>query len=266
MKTRIQLNLGIFALILASFVSPAIAQTTAMNFSGDDCNGNPVNLFDDLDAGKAVILFFYMPNCGSCPPKAQVVQQMVNHVNHDYPGSVKAYAFPYQNSTTCSYSQTWVSSNNLDLYIPMDSGAVQLSYYGGFGMPTIVLLGGENHDVLFNTQSFSSNDTTTMRDLILNNVLLAAVEKNTATDLAVEVFPNPSSGLITVQFPALVAGEGKVELIDMDGKVLLQEVLDAEMKSSGKMLIDASSIESGTYILRMHHNGSIRIEKITLVN
>ncbi len=145
----------------------ARSQTTAMNFNKRDCNGTIHNLFADLDAGNAVILHFYMASCGSCPPPAQKMQAMANNIMKTYPGKIKAYAIPYNNSITCSYSSTWVSSNGLSLFTPLDSGATQVSYYGGFGMPTIVLLGGSDHKVLFSTLSFSTSDTTTMRNKIL---------------------------------------------------------------------------------------------------
>ena len=99
-----------FALITILTISKA--QTTAMQFSGQDCNGNSVDLYADLDAGKAVVLFYYMPNCVSCPPVAKKVQAMANNINDMHPGMVKGYAFPFQNTTTCTYSSSWVSTNN----------------------------------------------------------------------------------------------------------------------------------------------------------
>jgi hypothetical protein len=73
----------------------------------------PVDLFADLDAGKAVILHFFMPSCGSCPPPAQKIQTMANNINAMHPAMVKGLCFPFQNSTTCAYAASWVSSNNL---------------------------------------------------------------------------------------------------------------------------------------------------------
>ena len=165
-------NINLYISIIVSIftLTSYTAQTTAMNFSGIDCNGNNVDLFQDLDAGKSVVLFFYMPSCGSCPPEALKIQTMANNINAVQPGKVKAYAFPFQNSTTCSYSSGWVTTNGLPLYIPMDSGAAQVAYYGGFGMPTVVLLGGgSNHSVQFVTQNFVTSDTTTMHNLIVGN-------------------------------------------------------------------------------------------------
>lgn len=163
MKNKLLLG---FTLVLGSLMLNA--QTNAMQFSGLDCNGNNVDVFADLNAGKAVVLFFFMPNCGACPPPATKVQAMANNVMNTYPGMVKGYAFPYNNSSTCSTAQAWVTNNSLNFYAPVDSGAAQVAYYGGFGMPTVVLLGGLDHRVMFVTQSFLTSDTTIMRDSILN--------------------------------------------------------------------------------------------------
>lgn len=255
-----------FTLILAlTFGTTLYAQTSAMQFAGEDCSSNQVDLFADLDAGKAVVLFFYMPNCGSCPPKAQKIQAMANKINSDHPGLVKGYAFPYQNSTTCTYSQTWVSSNNVPLYAAMDSGAAQVAYYGGFGMPTVVLLGGDNHDVLFVTQNFVNGDTTTMRDLILNT-LTAGIEENGSQEFQFEAFPNPSNDWLTVRFPDLTDGETKIELVDLEGKVILNEETSNESNSTNEKILNVSAVENGTYILRIQHKEMIRSEKITILH
>ncbi len=163
MKKIITLSI---ALILTIVISKA---QTVLPLNGADCNGNSHDLYTDLDAGKASVLFFFMPNCGTCPPVAKKVQTMVNNILATHPNSVTAYAMPYNNTTTCAYTSSWVSSNVLSLFMPYDSGAVQVAHYGGFGMPTVVLLGGKapNQRVMFSTLSFMTSDTTIMRDSIL---------------------------------------------------------------------------------------------------
>ncbi len=49
---KIVLILCSFAVSFASFGQP----TTALDFNTTDCNGNPVHLFSDLDAGDEVSL------------------------------------------------------------------------------------------------------------------------------------------------------------------------------------------------------------------
>ncbi len=257
MKTTLLKSLATVAFTVLTFIGNS--QTTAMNFSGQDCNGNNVDLFADLDAGKAVMLIFYMPNCGSCPPVASKMQTMANNINATHPGLVKAYAFPYQNSTTCAYSSGWVMNNNLGLFAPMDSGAVQVAYYGGFGMPTVVLLGGDNHDVLFTTQNFTTSDTTTMRDLILTN-MTAGLEQNSIQKLT--AYPNPASDIVTVNFEALQGAEMSMQLTDLSGKTVMTFGNEKLAKGSFQKQIDVSKLPVGSYLLSLQMDGKLITEKI----
>lgn len=260
MKQLITKSLLTVSLTLVTTLS--FGQTTAMNFSGVDCNSNSVDLFSDLDAGKAVMLIFYMPNCGTCPPVASKMQTMANNINATHPGLVKAYAFPYQNSTTCTYSASWVTNNNLPLFAPMDSGAVQVAYYGGFGMPTVVLLGGNNHDVLFVTQNFTTSDTTTMRDLILNTFTAGTDELSVINSL--EVFPNPSTDVIHLSFNVPSNATSFVELIDIDGKQVLVSENTQLTEGLVEQELNVSGVPSGSYLVRVHLNGIIATQKVNV--
>lgn len=249
MKTKLNILLAIFSLILTSSLT---AQTTAMNFSGVDCNGNNVDLFSDLEAGKAVVLFFYMPNCSACPPHAKKIQKMGETINATYPGMFKAYAFPYQNSTTCAYSNSWVTNNNIPLFAPMDSGAVQVAYYGGFAMPTTVLLGGLNKEILFAANANNSNnpgDTTAMKDAILTLFAQNQLVVKEAKLFDVQTYPNPARDVLTLSFEATKEAVFTIELCTMDGKMVYSET----NKHSGliKKEIKLDAFEKGNYLLKV---------------
>lgn len=251
--------------IALMFVITISKAQTAMQFSGVDCNSNPVDLFADLDAGKAVILHFYMPSCGSCPPPAQKIQAMANKINAMYPGMVKGYAFPFQNSTTCTYSSSWVSSNSLStLYAPMDSGATQVAYYGGFGMPTVVLLGGTDHRVMFSTQSFSTSDTTIMRDSILN--LLngsTGIEGLTNTVSSFSMFPNPATDNVSINLDLKETSNLLISVTDITGK---QVTIISEEKQNGNVTKQFSTalLPNGNYFIRVQVNGNTTTQKLTI--
>lgn len=262
MKTTLYKSLATASFAMLAFLG--FSQTTAMDFSGQDCNGNNVDLFADLDAGKAVMLIFYMPNCGSCPPAASKMQTMANNINTTHPGLVKAYSFPYQNSTPCSYSSSWVVNNNLPLFAPMDSGATQVAYYGGFGMPTVVLLGGDNRDVLFVTQDFNTSDTTTMRDLILNTFTAGLNEQTTITDLS--VYPNPTTDFINVGFNMNSGAEGYIELTDLSGKQVIGLSKESMEKGLVEKKINVSSLPAGNYMLQIHIDGSTVTQKVNVAH
>jgi len=255
----------LLSIVLMLVVTISKSQTTAMQFSGLDCNGNSVDLFADLDAGKAVILHFFMPSCGSCPPPAQKIQQMANNINAIFPGMVKGYAFPYQNSTTCSYSSGWVSSNNLStLYQPMNNGAAHVAHYGGFGMPTVVVLGGSNHRVMFSTLSFSTSDTTAMRDSIINllNSTTGIVDLPNNVN-SFNVYPNPAKDNISISVDLKETSNLLIDVTDITGK---QVVVLAEEKGKDEITkqFNTDVIPNGNYFVRLHVNGKIAVQKLTV--
>ncbi len=240
-------------------------QTTAMNFNKMDCSGAVHNLFADLDAGNAVIIEFYMPSCGSCPPPAKKMQTMANNIMRTYPGKVKAYAFPFNNTTTCSYSASWTSGNGLPLFMPMDSGAAQVSYYGGFGMPTVVLVGGANHKILFSTLSFSTGDTTIMRDKILGLFTGTGINAMPENAPAFSIYPNPANGNATININVNGASNVMVDITDMTGK---QAAVIINEKQSGIITkeFSTSSLPNGIYFVRMIADGKTTTQKLNIIH
>jgi peroxiredoxin len=245
------------ALMLFSLLSfhKTMAQTTALDFNKPDCNGNPTSLFSDLDAGKAVVLFYYMANCGSCPPPAQKIQTMANNINARYPGMVKAYAFPYTNATPCSYSQTWVTSNSLPLYTPMDSGATAVAHYGGFGMPTVVLVGGSNHRVMFSTLSFSTSDTTIMRDSILALIAPTAIDDLTGAVQDLSIFPNPASNKVTISVTLKEQSNLAIDVVDITGRQVALVSKDDKANGTVNKVFNTALLANGIYTLRIQSQG-----------
>ncbi len=241
-------SLLFISLISFSFSASSFAQ--AIDFQANDCNGNPQHLFADLDAGQAVVLFFYMPSCGTCPPPAQKIQAMADKINQNCPGMVKGYAYSYQNSTTCNYTASWVTSNNLPLYAPMDgNGAEQVAYYGGFGMPTVVLLGGTNHDILWSTQNFVTSDTTAMRDLILNMNCVAGLNDLNNSQSSLTVYPNPSSHNWEVKSNA-IKGDYKVIVTSLIGEVVYENQGNS-LNNETTISIPTMDFIEGIYLLKI---------------
>ncbi len=256
------------AVLFGCITTSAGAQTPAMDFNTTDCNGNTANLFADLDAGKAVVLFYFMPNCGSCPPPAQKIQAMAQHINAIHPDKVKAYAFPFNNTTACSYSQSWVSSNNLSWYAPMDSGAAAVAHYGGFGMPTVVLVGGNNHRVMFSTLSFSTSDTTIMRDSILALIGGAptGLDEVSAGISDLNVYPNPAPAEVNIAASLKAQSHLIIDVVDITGKRVLLVSDEKNAAGSIKRSFDTQSLANGVYTVRFNVNGRTVNRKLNVVH
>lgn len=228
----------------------ANAQTTAMQISGMDCSGVNRDLFADLDSGKVAVIYFYMSNCATCPPFAKDIQKMSNEVMVSHPGKVTGYALPYENNTTCSYSANWVSSNNLNMYAPFEKGKTQVAYYGGFGMPTVVLVGGKNREILWSTQSYQKKDTAAMRLKMLEVLNPASVEKLPSSVSEFKVFPNPTSDFVSIKLDFTEATEVIIDIADVNGK---QVTTIANETITGLFVkqIPTFSLANGTYLVRL---------------
>jgi len=76
-----------------------------------------------------------------------------------------------------------------------------------------------------------------------------------------KVFPNPASEYIELEFTSPPIN---VSLLDLHGKLVLY---DDRLESKVKYLMDASSIESGTYIIRIKHgDGTITTSRVAIVH
>ena len=254
----------LFALMFVFTISKA--QQTAMQFTGVDCNSNAVDLYADLNAGKAVVLFYYMPNCGSCPPPALKIQTMANNIMNTFPGAVKGYAFPFQNTTTCAYSSSWVSNNNLTMYMPMDSGATQVAYYGGFGMPTVVLVGGIDHHVMWSTQSFTTSDTTIMRDSILNMLAQVGMADVNSPVSSVDVYPNPAKDNVQVSMTISEPASITVELVNMLGEIVATLYKGNATSGQLRSEISTDGLSNGIYYIRVSTGSTVQNHKVTIAH
>lgn len=245
-------------LLVANFTTKA---QTAMQLSGPDCNGVNHDLYADLDAGKAVLLHFFMPNCGSCVTPAKQIQKMANNILKTYPGMITGYAMPDNNTTDCNVTASWVTSNSLNLYAPFDSGAAQVAHYGGFGMPTIVLLGGKNHRTMFVTQSYSPADTLEMKDSILNLLSGKTGISEQTAQTHLEVYPNPASNQLYIKSGADDNNAIHYTLYDLSGKALTQGFINA-MEARNGQSISIENLSTGLYILSVRNSTGEKIIKV----
>lgn len=260
MKKSILLSVALIVLLRIS------NGQTALQFSGLDCYDNAVDLYADLDAGKAVILEFYMPDCGMCPPPADKIQTMANNIMETYPGMVKGYAFPFQNSTTCDYSVSWVEDNDLPFFTPMDSGAIPVAYYGGFGMPTVVLLGGTDHRTMFSTLSFVNSDTTEMADSILALFGEGTTSINSIDQIkTLFLSPNPADTYIDINFSTNFSGDVNIIITDATGKKVI-EIEDKSQAGNYSKKFETASLPEGIYIVRIMAGGIINSKRFTVIH
>ena len=258
-------------LLLFHFVfsgSYTSAQTTAMDFVREDCNGSQQNLYADLDSGNVVILEFFMLDCGPCVAAGQELEILKSVLLAEYPGKIKSYAIGSSDTYDCATIMYWVNTSGFTS-IPMDSGATHVDYYGGIGMPTIVVLGGGTSHTVFGSPyiGFSTNDTTAMAIDIrafLNGT--DPIHHQNIKSGSLNFFPNPSTGTLNLMFQIKEVTTIKVDLIDAMGRevfTFFDEILSGGHKMKS---FDTSIFENGNYIIRVNSDVIITNYKLNICN
>ena len=213
------------------------AQTTALDFTANDCDGMPHNLFSELDAGNAVVLELVMMGCQPCVDAAHsITDNVIPNVSD--PTRVKYYSIGYTNSITCTQINNWKNTNGFTHQVFAGMSA-QTTYYGGMGMPTVVVLGGgSTHGVYYSELGHSDGDNPTIIS-VMNSALSEAngVAENGARTITLG--PNPTTGLLNLNATYISA-----RVVDAQGRsVMNMAVVGASL--------DVSTLAAGHYTLEL---------------
>lgn len=233
--------------ILIFFLLPmfTIGQETAMDFDQADCSGNSHHLFSELDAGKVVILEFVMLNCAPCITATKALEKIRSPFDEQYPGRVVLYSMGFLNAYTCTQMQAWMTNNNFTHSV-FTGGEQQVSYYGGMGMPTIIVIGGNDHKVYFKSSGYTPSLDGQIKaavDSSLAHSTLGIEEKITVDHFS--VYPSFSSDNFTFRINFHAAQE--ISICNLMG----QQVMSVPVSSHGNYTISASQLPDGIYITRL---------------
>ncbi len=204
---------GILLALGCAWGVSAIAQTVGLDFTADDCTGTPHHLFSELDAGNAVVLDFVMMNCPDCAPATMAIAQDVIPNTID-PARVIFYSIGFDDIITCPEINSWAAAGGVGH--PVFAGmSEQTAYYGGMGMPTIVVLGGGSHEVFYQHLGYSAG---------LNGIITNAIDQALLAPIGVEeigdrtniIGPNPVFNTLYFTGTYITAN-----ISDLQGRVVL---------------------------------------------
>ena len=223
-----------------------MAQTVALDWTKTDCDGVMHQLYSELNEGKVIVQEYVMPpTCGGCWQAAQAIAPVIDDFGISHPGRVKFYATGYNNAFTCAMMQTWKTAYGLtpDVFI---NGASEVSYYGGMGMPTVVVLGGGyGHGVYGKWIGFGAWLIEDLRD----SITVALDAANTIEEVenpGFSLFPSPASTEVNI---VLNGAEriANVQVMDLSGHV----VAERTHPDVANVRMDTSTLAAGAYIVRV---------------
>lgn len=119
-------------------------------------NQQKVELWNMLDSGYVIIHEYFMIDCRPCITAGKGLEKVVASLKAKYPGKIKYYQTVYENESTDKMAKKWVKENKFNPDALFIKGADEVAFYGGMGMPTIVVLGdGRRHKGFYKKQGYT---------------------------------------------------------------------------------------------------------------
>jgi len=258
MKTLSTL-VGLFILCL-NFQAKA---QIATNFTEEDCDGISHTLFDELDEGKIIVIAWVMP-CGSCSHYGSRAYDAVQTFSESHPGKVEFYLTDDYATTPCSSISNWGVTNSMENHIAFSSEAINMSDYGTDGMPKVVVLAGKSHDVLYN-QNNGSISFDGVVEAITTALTTVGIDETLALNNCLSIFPNPSNGIVSVEFN--LPENAMLEVFNLLGDKVLEINLDEYIANKKTSIeVDLSSQNDGMYLVSLSSDNHKETQIITIGN
>jgi hypothetical protein len=104
--------------------------------------GKPVDLFATLDSGFVIVQEYVMMDCRPCITAGKGLETIITSLQKLYPGRIRLYQTVYEDETNAQTLKKWIRENGFTPEAAFTQGAKEVAFYGGMGMPTILVLGG----------------------------------------------------------------------------------------------------------------------------
>ncbi|MBI4647158.1 MAG: T9SS type A sorting domain-containing protein [Bacteroidia bacterium] len=167
-------------------------------------------------------------------------------------------------NTNCTTLTNWGNSNIGTNSTKFSNAAISMNDYGGPGMPKIVVVGGLDHHVYYN-----SNDTVNATALqnAINFACTTGINNHSISDAGVTVFPVPSTGSSLINCIIENRTTVSIELFDIRG-IKVKTILENSFRMPGEFNIEinTSSLSDGIYFLKVKRGGKTDFIKLIVSN
>jgi len=228
------------------------SQTTAMDFEQAECEGASHHLFTELDAGNVVILEFVMLNCAPCIVGTKALESITAPYENSHPGRIHIYSFGFLNSYTCDQIFGWKNDNDFTHPV-FDNGEDQVAYYGGMGMPTIVVVGTNERKVFYKSIGYTPSIDDEIQQALDSALLYNPTGIGDKYPVSgFRIYPTLVSDHFNVEISEYISGS-EIILFDSFGRA----VLTAGITGRGRTSIPVAGLSKGLYIARIRQNNGL---------
>lgn len=184
---------------------------------------------------------------------AEFANNLTLLLNTDGNGADSSWEVKGPDGTVVASGDNYASNQSINIPIDLvDVGCHEFRIMdaGGNGAGSIVLY-DSNSDVIYSSPGdYGSGEATSF---ITNGVL--GVSTNVLSSVA--MFPNPATNMVTIQN----AENANVQVFDILGKVVV-----SQNNISATQEINISSLQTGTYFVKIEKNNEIAVEKLVILN
>ena len=246
-------------ILFGSMVS--FAQTYATDFTANDCDGNPHNLFSELDAGKVIVLAWVMP-CATCIADPLEAYTEVTTYSASHPDRVHFYLADDFADNTCQTLSSWAANYGMAACTKFSDPSIDMFKYGYFGMPKIVVLGYDRR--VYFEKNESADGIREAIDQALVGVTGIGKLENKNSNIELSSFPNPANNIINVKYTLRESSTVSIEVINAVGKIMSIQNKEQKAQGSHESKFDTSFLSNGIYFIKVTTNQGIEIGRFTI--
>jgi len=226
------------------------------------CQGSTINLYAGFGPGNT-----YLWNNGATTSSITV-------------GTSGSYSVVVTNSIGCTSSdlinitskpkppvslvfvgtQTYCVTENINRSLV--EGSPANGTYIGFGVTNTTfnpsLAGQGNHIILYNIVG-SNGCSNTAKDTLIVSACVN-IDELSSSDIGINVYPNPSSGVFTVEFNTNSDLDGILTISSIDGKLVFNDIISGNGIITKS--INISHLAEGIYYLKLETKDAVRTYKV----
>ena len=253
-----KITLILSALTLSFAVSAQTSLSNAVDFTVTDINGNTHTLFDYLDDGKYVCIDFFAHWCGPCMELSDDFSENYNMYGCNG-GDVIFLSIELEgsNSTVHDFEFNYSGSNPAPVASGLEGGGGDVhNTYGISLFPTFILIAPDGTIV---ENDIWPMDVDILDTTLSNYGLTHMTCTNDVEEAVLEfgVYPNPANEVLNVNLNETGAS---VELINLIGSTVISTVA-TDLNTQ----LDVSSLDAGSYLVRVTQKGDVRTKAIQIV-
>lgn len=257
----------LFLTVIFAGVS-SFGQTTATDFTANDCSGTSYNLFNELDNGKVVVIAWTMP-CFGCIGPCIAAHDAAASFSGSNPGEVDFYLVDDYADTDCASLEGWGATYGLvSTKAYFSNAAIDMNDYGTPGMPKVVVIGcSGTHKIFFNKNSaptYTEIQAAIGEALSSSACALGVDELGVESPFELNVYPNPVVAQFNISFNLLSPSNVLIEVIDFTGAVVGTVSNAAMLAGNHTSVLSTEDYAGGIYIVKISTDDAVETKKVVV--